>query len=119
MKIGIVGSRDFPDANLRVKKCLLRLKRLYGDRIIIVTGGGGVVDHAAYTESVLLGLRCFVIPANWEKYGKKAGPIRNKQLVEICDKVYAFWDGKSKGTAGVIQEVYRRGGKEVIIRREK
>jgi hypothetical protein len=27
-----------------------------------------------------------------------AGPIRNKLIVEVCDEVIAFWDGKSTGT---------------------
>ena len=40
---------------------------------------------------------------DWKKYGKAAGPIRNKQMVDICHKVICFWDGKSKGTESLIR----------------
>lgn len=45
--------------------------------------------------------RAFVIksyPAMWEAFGKRAGYIRNEQMVNVADYVIAFWDGKSKGT---------------------
>ena len=40
--------------------------------------------------------------AQWEKHGKSAGVIRNKVLVDDCDKVVVFWDGESPGTKNVI-----------------
>ncbi|MBR6510506.1 MAG: hypothetical protein IKT38_07870, partial [Clostridia bacterium] len=40
--------------------------------------------------------------ADWEKYGKSAGPIRNKQMAEVSDYVICFWDEKSKGTKSMI-----------------
>ena len=41
-------------------------------------------------------------PAKWERYGRSAGPRRNKQMVEVCDYVICFWDQKSKGTKSMI-----------------
>lgn len=41
-------------------------------------------------------------PANWEKYGKSAGPKRNEEMAKNCDYVLCFWDGKSKGTKSMI-----------------
>jgi hypothetical protein len=41
--------------------------------------------------------------ADWAKYGPAAGPIRNKEIIDACDVVIAFWDGKSKGTANSIK----------------
>ena len=35
---------------------------------------------------------------DWNKFGKKAGYIRNKLIIENCDEVIAFWNGKSAGT---------------------
>ena len=118
MKIAVVGSRNFKDAYIRVQKCLLKQKRLYGDRIIIVTGGGGVVDHAAITISIELGLRLLVIPANWQKYGTRAGPKRNREIAKYVDVVFAFWDGKSAGTASTIRYA-EEFHKKVVIRREE
>ncbi len=41
--------------------------------------------------------------ANWEKYGKAAGPIRNEEMAKKCDFVICFWDGKSRGTKNMIE----------------
>lgn len=42
-------------------------------------------------------------PAEWDKYGKSAGPKRNRKMAEISDYVICFWDGKSKGTKSMIE----------------
>lgn len=41
-------------------------------------------------------------PADWEAHGKRAGFIRNQQIVNYADRVVAFWDGESKGTKSTI-----------------
>lgn len=41
-------------------------------------------------------------PADWGKYGKRAGPIRNKEMAKNADAIIAIWDGRSKGTANMI-----------------
>jgi len=73
----------------------------------IVSGGGGNVDHAAeYVASVLkLPFTCY--PADW-KQGRKAGPLRNRQMAENADALIAIWDGKSCGTFNMIKEASKR-----------
>lgn len=41
-------------------------------------------------------------PAEWHKYKKAAGPIRNMQMGDYADQLIAFWDGESKGTQHMI-----------------
>lgn len=41
-------------------------------------------------------------PANWNKYGKAAGHIRNSQMADVADALIAIWDGKSRGTEDMI-----------------
>ena len=41
-------------------------------------------------------------PAEWDKYGKSAGYIRNKQMAKYATKSVVFWDFKSKGTGHMI-----------------
>lgn len=45
-----------------------------------------------------------VFPADWNKYGKKAGPIRNKKMANYAEALLAIWDGKSCGTKNMIQQ---------------
>ena len=49
------------------------------------------------------------MPADWQRYGRGAGPIRNKQIVESADLVIAFWDGKSNGTRSALAHAERAG----------
>lgn len=43
-------------------------------------------------------------PANWTKFGRGAGHIRNKEMALNADMLIAFWDGKSPGTQSMIKE---------------
>ena len=44
-------------------------------------------------------------PADWGKYGKAAGPIRNKEMAKYADSLIAIWDGSSRGTKNMINEM--------------
>jgi len=59
-------------------------------------------------------------PANWNKYGKAAGPIRNKQMLDEGkpDIVLAFHTNieKSKGTKNMIEQAKKRGIKVLLIK---
>ena len=46
---------------------------------------------------------CKVFPAQWERYGKRAGPIRNAAMAKYADYGVALWDGESRGTAHMIR----------------
>ena len=40
---------------------------------------------------------------DWERYGKSAGPLRNKIMVDKADFIICFWNGKSRGTASTVR----------------
>ncbi len=64
----------------------------------VVSGGARGVDKLGerYAHEHKLTLNTFL--ANWDKYGKSAGYIRNKQMAEFAEAAIILWDGKSKGT---------------------
>lgn len=100
-KVIVAGGRDFNHYPLLKKK----LDNLFGvsDRAIeIVSGGAKGADALGEQYAKEIGCALKVFPADWDKYGKKAGPIRNEQMAEYSDALVAFWDGKSKGTANMI-----------------
>ena len=43
-----------------------------------------------------------IYPAQWKKFGKRAGYRRNEQMAEVADALIAFWDGSSRGTKHMI-----------------
>ena len=75
----------------------------------VITGGARGVDTFAHDAAVGRGLSTEVYEADWEKYGKRAGYLRNIAMLE-CNphRVIAFWDGKSRGTRHTINEARRR-----------
>ena len=48
-------------------------------------------------------------PADWQQYGKAAGPIRNRQMVDNADALIVFWDGQSAGTRNMIMMAKKKG----------
>lgn len=75
-RVGIVGSRDYP---------FPELVRLFVAGLpagsVVVSGGGGVVDLAAWVAACECGLEASVFPACWSLLGRAAGPVRNQELV--------------------------------------
>ena len=109
MKVAIVGSRNFAD------RCAVELfvSRLSPDDEV-VSGGARGVDTWAVEYAKSLGLRTVIFPANWNANGLSAGFIRNKLIINAADRVVAFWDGKSKGTAHSI-ELAKRANKPLTV----
>lgn len=64
------------------------------------------------------GIKCTVFKAEWNLYGKAAGPIRNKAMLTYAMEenpvVIAFWNGASRGTKNMVEQA-RKAGAEVII----
>lgn len=109
MKIAIVGSRDYHDPQAVADT----VAGLPGDTTVI-SGGARGVDSWAERAARARGLAVEIHPANWDAYGRRAGFVRNYTIVKSADRVIAFWDGKSKGTAHSIR-VARNLGKDIEI----
>jgi hypothetical protein len=110
VKIAIVGSRNF--APLRWVSFYVDVHTRMTDTII--SGGAVGVDAEAVRTAKARGQPFIVIRPDWNKYGKAAGMMRNTQIVDQCDKLVAFWDGKSKGTLDSIMKA-AKAGKHVEI----
>lgn len=107
MYILVSGKRDFTNYAL-FRKELDIVKKHYSDRgLYIVEGGAKGTDALAKRYAMENNLPYKEFPADWDKYGKKAGPIRNKEMVDFVAANYGisifFWDGKSKGTENCLK----------------
>ncbi len=115
--IAVVGSRDFNDYT--IIKCWL-LQYIYEncwnipEGVTIVSGGARGVDTLAEQFAELYGCKKLVFPANWEKYGKSAGYLRNSEIIQNSDVVFAFQKNKSKGTQHSI-DIARKLNKELYV----
>ncbi len=70
--------------------------------ITIISGGAQGADTLAEQFAKEFHLENKIFKADWNKYGKAAGPIRNEEMVKSSEFVIAFWDYKSKGTKSTI-----------------
>jgi predicted Rossmann fold nucleotide-binding protein DprA/Smf involved in DNA uptake len=116
-RVVIAGCRDYnnyDEAKLYIDFCLSNIRR--ENDIVIVSGCASGADAIGERYARQNGFKVEKYPANWEKYGRGAGPIRNKQMAQACDYVICFWDGKSRGTKSMI-EFAREYNKPVKIKK--
>lgn len=120
MKLGIVGCRHYNDATDFAERLedlqYAGINDLFYEEVdAIVSGGAKGTDTLARWAAEKAGFPFLEFNADWEMYGKKAGPIRNKKIVDAVDMIWAFWDGKSTGTKNTIDQAKKAGIPVVIF----
>jgi hypothetical protein len=83
------------------------------EEITIVEGGCRGADRISGGIARSMGMRVFTENADWKKYGKVAGPIRNQLMLDKYkpDLVVAFHDHieESKGTKDMVNRARTQG----------
>jgi hypothetical protein len=100
MRVIIAGSRNFNDYGIVKKKLNAILKNQKEVTIISGTANGADKLGERYANDNHLKLEQY--PAMWDLFGKKAGYMRNEEMVKVADAAIVFWDGKSKGSKHMI-----------------
>ena len=112
MRLLVCGDRDWTDKEAIYNEIVF----LAPD--VIIEGGARGADSMARDIAILYDITLVSFPADWPKYGKAAGPIRNQQMLELGkpDLVLAFHDDldNSKGTKDMVNRA-RKSGVEVIV----
>jgi len=112
-KVIIAGGRDFDKPVSEYKQQVLTL--LPDGDIEIVSGTANGADKWGEKLARRCNYSVKKFPAKWNEHGKRAGPIRNREMAEYADHLIAFWDGVSKGTNNMIEEATRLGLKVDVI----
>ena len=114
------GSRDFTDYHLILHTMREQLHRCWttGENLTIIHGAAQGADLLAAQAAAALGLEAEPHPAQWQEYGRKAGPIRNREMLESgIDNAHAFISKpleESKGTQHMVK-IARKAGVPVTI----
>lgn len=98
MRLIIAGSRDFNDI-FTVRRVMHQLPWKIKSVVCGCARGADKLGEQWATEQ---GITVIRFPADWDLYGKAAGPIRNTLMAENADALIAFWDGQSSGTKHMI-----------------
>jgi hypothetical protein len=107
MKVIIAGSRNIVDAYKVRGRIAKILKDLELKPSEIVSGGARGPDLIGEGFAQMFNIPIKEMPANWNKHGNAAGPIRNRQMAEYADMAIVFWDGSSAGSKNMIEEMSR------------
>ena len=130
IKVIIAGSRTYSDyatlSNIvdHIFKIHLYRKGYKPNDIEIICGMAKGADTLGETYAKNNGFQIRYFPADWDKFGKSAGYIRNKQMAEYASyrkgygALIAFWDGKSKGTMHMINLAKEYGLKVFVYNYE-
>lgn len=80
---------------------------------LVIEGECEGADLLSRREAELRGIPVLPFPAQWDKYGRAAGPVRNRQMLEEGkpDLVVAFHSNleNSKGTADMVKQARKAG----------
>lgn len=114
MKVIVAGSRNLKCKDLIFKK-LDEIKNMIDE---VVCGEATGADSIGKEWAIKNGIHVKSFPAEWDKFGRMAGPIRNRDMGKYADYLVAFWDGKSRGTKDMINYMQQIGkhGKVIIVK---
>ena len=95
-KVIVAGSRDFTNFEL-LKSKLDNILINYKDQVEIVSGCARGADRLGEQYAISNNIPIKKFKAEWDLHGKKAGYLRNQEMIEYADAAVVFWDGMSKG----------------------
>lgn len=116
MRLAIIGSRSFDDWNT-LDTTMARWFKRDGEYVVteVISGGARGADKLAADWAREVGIKVYEHLPDWDRYGKRAGFIRNEDIVKDADMVLGFWDGLSKGTANSLSIAKRLKKPTLII----
>lgn len=120
MNVIVTGDRNWKRMDIIERE----LRKLPADTLIIHGAARGA-DTLAKFAAERIGLRVINdgkgFPADWKRYGKAAGPIRNQQMLDEGrpDMVLAFHENisESRGTKDMVERARKAELKVIIIER--
>lgn len=116
-RVIVCGSRTFEDRKL----CFETLNQVLDGvtDVEIVSGHAKGADMFGEEYGDLHGFKVSIFKPDWKMYGRGAGPVRNRRMLEYALEeeavVIAFWDGKSKGTKNMIDLADKAGADVKVI----
>lgn len=113
----IAGTRSFDNYELLEKVCDAAFPVLSEiGNITIVSGAASGADRLGEKYASEHHHKVLRFPADWNKYGKAAGPIRNAEMAAIADFFFLFWDGRSAGSRNMLENARKRAIPGIVIR---
>ena len=94
MRTIVAGSRSI--TNYRLVKQAIEQSGI--EITVLISGTARGVDKLGERYARENNIPVELYPANWDKYGRQAGIIRNKHMARKADALILVWDGESPGS---------------------
>ncbi len=110
-RVVVAGSRGFSDFQLLSVVLDRALSRpvASGCQVVVLSGGARGADSLGAAYAAARGFPVWSFPADWARFGRAAGPLRNAAMVRSADAAVVFWDGSSRGSADLVRRVRAAG----------
>lgn len=119
-RVIVAGTREFDNYLLLRMKLTDYLLPVPNEEIEIISGTARGADKLGEQYASDYNLKCIKFPADWNTYGKSAGYRRNAEMAKYASQehgvLFAFWDGKSKGTKHMIDLAYKYNLETYVIK---
>lgn len=86
---------------------------------VVLSGTARGADQCGEVWAECVGVPVEKYPAEWNRYGKQAGFLRNEQMANNADALIALWDGVSPGTRHMINTAYHKELRVFIYRTDQ
>lgn len=119
MKLIIAGSRTINLPPTQIEK-IIEASLINSNEVShIICGEAKGIDYSGKRYALVSNRSVVSFPADWDKFGNSAGPLRNKQMAEYADALLLIWDGESRGSKNMKDTMLKLGKPvyEVIIRK--
>lgn len=115
MRLIVAGSRNITSYKFVEEAIKSITPSIIGKVSYVISGKARGVDYLGECWAKQNNIQILEFPAEWNKFGKAAGPKRNEKMVENADILLACWDFKSLGTKHIISYAYKMN-KPVYVR---
>jgi len=115
MRVIIAGSRDLMPATRQDvfswrMQCVAHAVQESGfDISVVISGGAEGIDTVGEAWAKQNSIPVERYPANWRKYAKAAGHIRNEEMAKVAQALICIWDGMSPGSRNMLETASRYG----------
>lgn len=107
MRLVIAGSRYFDNPHTVLPLIDILASDL--DPWTVLCGGAKGIDKLGGIWALMNDIDVDPYEADWTKYGKRAGPIRNAKMASNCDQVLLIRMADSQGSLSMKHEAEQRG----------
>lgn len=124
MRVVVFGGRDFfAESWLKTELCDLVWQRKRFASVpqqisVLIHGDARGVDQMAGNFGIGCSLEVIEFKADWKKYGKGAGHIRNKQMIDEGKPELGVAFPGGKGTANMIKQLKAAGIPVILVERD-